>query len=806
MLKVLLYAVLLMPLGIWSIFLFPFITTKILYFRLLIEAVLVLYVVLALKHPEIRPRWNWLLRAVWIYVAVLLVTSIFGVDFGNSFLGTIERGEGIVTLIHFAVYLTILVGVLRTWADWQKYLLFTVSVFGYVAAYSFLQLACFDTPPHDKFNFCDLFLQTTGTRVSGTVGNASFFAAFLIFGLFLSAYLFVQRNRQKVSFFSWEYLIGIGGVTVMQFISMWTNARTLILPAERARWIFIIFFLNLIIALVVFVLNFKFKKYFLAGIFVLQLAILYNTQTRGGLLAAGIAFLIYLFFNIFKSESGRVKAVSAALLVVLIGGGILVYANRDAGWVQKNDTLKRLATISPTDITTQSRLDTWAASWEGAKHRIVTGYGYENYNIAFNKYFPARIFKDQGSQIWFDRAHNIFFDVLVVSGALGLVSYFGIFALAFWVIFRLLRKKSADYSWQEPVILGVLLIAYVIQNLFVFDTQATYLMFFLVFAHIAALEKMHLASPTAATVQKSYPPGFFMPITLTVLVFLAAYFVNIEPALANFSATEGIKAARLHKYRDVKGIFEKSLSYGTYMDIEIRQRLVDYTNEALASNQLTPIEQDQLRNYVIAEMKKSIASAPRDVKNYLYLMSFLNRTSASPATTAEIYRLGEKAVSLSPTRPQIYTEFGQAAFAAKEFDRGLGYFQKAVDLNPEPKESHFNMLLAAIIAKRDDLSLREITLLRDQLKYVFSADDYVAISRAYLQAGDRQKSIEALLAASLLAPDNTDIYIRLAATYGEMCDLVNAKKAVEKLVEINPNYDLQGQQFLQEQETKCSGG
>jgi len=100
-----------MPLLVWSVFLFPFITTKVLYFRLLVEAALFVYVILAWRYPAYRPRFNLVTKAVWLYVGVVLVAAIFGLDFRTSFMGTVERGEGVVTLLHFAAYFTMLTGV-----------------------------------------------------------------------------------------------------------------------------------------------------------------------------------------------------------------------------------------------------------------------------------------------------------------------------------------------------------------------------------------------------------------------------------------------------------------------------------------------------------------------------------------------------------------------------------------------------------------------------------------------------------------------------------------------------------------------
>ncbi len=730
LLKYILYALLLMPLLVWSIFLFPFITTKILFFRILVELVLLIYLVLAVKYPELRPKWNLLTCAVWIYMGVILIAGIFGVNFGNSFWGTIERGEGIVSMLHFAVYFTILTAVLRERRDWYRYLFATVTLIFANALVGLSQLL-------DLSFLSNIF---RGGRIVGTIGNASFFASLLLFGVFLSLYL-LQETRSKI------------------------------------------------------------QKIYLWIVFWFELVIMYETETRGAVVAAALAFGIYFLVNIFKSESRKTKFVSLGLLGFLVAFGFTIYFSRTAPWVQGNATLYRLATISPKDITTQSRLDTWKASFQAFKERPVLGWGYENYHVAFNKYFPARIFKDSGSQIWFDRAHNVVFDVLVQSGVVGFLAYLAIFATAFWILIRLILKRAADLPWKMPLILGVLLLGYFIQNLFVFDTQATYLLAFVVLANIAALRNQYSGIPQTQT-GISYYPGFIMPAILAILMFIAIYFVNIQPGFANYYTTQGIKAAKLQKYREVLPTFKKALSYGTYMDEEIRQRLVDYANEAQASGQLSPQEQTELYQYVFAELKKSIKDSPEDVKNYLYLMSVMNRFTNNPELIDEVLNLGPKAIELSPTRPHVYFELGQAAFSKKQFDQGLEYFRKAIELNPEPKESHYNYLLAGILAKRADIveeQLREFA----RIGYILTSRDYLNLARAYFQAGNAQKFVESYAKAVELDPQNAELRAKLAAAYGEICDVENARIQVLETVKLNSTFQQEGQAFLMDLETKC---
>jgi O-antigen ligase/Tfp pilus assembly protein PilF len=798
-LKVILYALLLTPVWVWSMFLFPFITTKILFFRLLVEIALCIYLILALRYPEVRPRWNWLMRAVWIYVAVILIASLFGVNFHRSFFGTVERGEGIVTILHFAAYFTILASTLRSKKEWSRFFLIAIIIITCTALYGFAQLNCNAQISPDQNAFCARLLPTGGDRISATIGNAAFYAAFLIFGAFLSLYLFFSiKKDEPITLPLW--LMALFAV-VLALLFQLNEAHSFDSFGQLIYFPYFVVYL-VVAAAVVFAAG-KFTKPFLAAAFFFQLLILFQTQTRGALVAMFVALLVYFLFYIFKSSSKSVKLVSSGLLFFLILSAALIYASRNANWVKQNRTLFRMTTISVNDTTTQSRLDTWQASWKGWKDRFFLGYGYENYNVAFNKYFPARIFKKQGSQIWFDRAHNIFFDVGVTSGLVGLIAYLGIFGAAFGTLWKLFRKNAADLPWQFPLILTVTLLAYFIQNMFVFDTQATYLMFFTFLGFIAFLKNFSDSEDQMPGAGTSYNPGLVFPIILGVIVFTVALFVNFKPAFANYYATQGIKMGALQNYRAVEPAFKHALSYGTYMDQEIRERMVDYVNAAQGSPDLSPQEKAEFYQYATSEIQKSIKEAPQDVKSYLYEMSLLNRYSSDQNALSEVVTLGQKALSLSPTRSQIYVELGQAYFSKKDYPTGLYQFQKAVELNPTTKETRFNYLLAAIISGREGLVASETKYILDILNIHFTEQEYESMAQAYLQAGNNSKAIENYKAALVMNQGSPVLHAQLASIYGQMCDLVNAREQVQAAVQIDNAYAVQGQQFLHELETTC---
>ncbi len=702
-----LYALLILPLLVWGIFLFPFITTKVLYFRLLVEAALVLYLPLAIRYRELRPKFDLITKMVFAYFAVLIVSALFGVDVYRSFWGTIERGEGLITIAHYVAYFVILTAVFRTKEDWHRYLRAAVISTLLVALYAFAQIL--------NLSFV---MNAAGVRISGTVGNALFFAALMMFGMFLSL-----------------YLVG----------------------ASRTG-----------------------ERFFLYGVFAFEFFLLYKSASRGAILATALAIFFYLVLKFFRSGGWRLKIATGALALLLLLGAGLVYFSRERAWVKQNSTLLRFASISTRDVTTQSRLDTWQASWKGWQERFFLGYGYENYNIAFNKYFPARIFKKPGSQIWFDRAHNTVFDVAVASGIFGLVAYLGIFAAASIVLIRQ-RGRS--------LILLFGLAAYFVQNLFVFDTHATHLMFYLVLAHIVFLGRVEQGTSAFARRRVWW---LAVPVALFFLVF--AYFVNVQPLLANYNAVAALKGLRGGDANAGLDYFRRALSYGTYMDAEIRQHFADAVLQTQAKT---------LYGLIAMEMRKNVLAAPRDVKNYLYLMNILNRLPNEASSYQEILSLAERAIRLSPTRPQIYSELGQAMFFRKEFSAGLENFRKAIELSPEPYISHFNYLLAGIMAGEAKIIAEETAIIERQYKHKFTGEEYAQIARAYQTAGDRDAALANYRTAIAIEPTRVEFRINLVSFFGEQCDLTAVRDEINEIIRLNRAYQNDAVAYLSQVEKNC---
>lgn len=269
-----------------------------------------------------------------------------------------------------------------------------------------------------------------GVRFQGSLGNAAYVGVYLIFATFYLAYLYLHRRSSGMF---------LGMLAAISVIFIWL------------------------------------------------------TQTRGpvyGLVGGAIAFFIYV---LAKSAWRWKKEAFATFIICIAIGGSFVYFH-DSAFVKALPG-SRLFNIGFTSSSWESRLWTWGSAIEGIKERPILGWGPENFGVVFDKYFnPRHYIPGEGSETWYDRAHNVYLDYLVETGIFGFISFISIF-VAYYVQFARKRKeieklgidqKKSNQKREthnlEYGLFFALPVAYLMQGVVLFDILPTYINLFLFLA------------------------------------------------------------------------------------------------------------------------------------------------------------------------------------------------------------------------------------------------------------------------------------------------------------------------------------
>jgi len=179
-----------MPAFFWPVVIFPFVFSKLAFFQVLIGLTFPAYLILAWREKLYRPRPAMLYLAIVAYFAAIGISVIFSVDPIRSWWGNQERMNGLFTLLHFFAWLTMTVGMLKTWPQWKRLLNYHVGVSGFMAIVAILQKP-----------FPSLLSFPAGPRVGGLLDNPIYMASYQIFSLFFIALLWLKEPRKGMKIF-----------------------------------------------------------------------------------------------------------------------------------------------------------------------------------------------------------------------------------------------------------------------------------------------------------------------------------------------------------------------------------------------------------------------------------------------------------------------------------------------------------------------------------------------------------------------------------------------------------------------------
>ena len=167
--RLLLVLVLATPLVVGIDVIYPFVTGKALYARVLIALAFAAWAVLALARPARRPPRSTLLVLVGAGLLVAAVAAAFGVSPQRSVWSNYGRMEGILDLAHWAAFAVMAASTFRTRRDWAWVLGIGLAV-GLAAATAALAQAL--AP-----GLLPLRALRPGEQAYGTLGNPAYLGA-----------------------------------------------------------------------------------------------------------------------------------------------------------------------------------------------------------------------------------------------------------------------------------------------------------------------------------------------------------------------------------------------------------------------------------------------------------------------------------------------------------------------------------------------------------------------------------------------------------------------------------------------------
>lgn len=571
---------------------------------------------------------------------------------------------------------------------------------------------------------------------------------------------------------------------------------------------------------------------------ILNLVVLFYTQTRGAQVgfAVGIfisALIIYFGGRKFKNIK-RAKNISLAIVIAVLAIYIGLISSSHTNLVKSSRTLDRLAKVASFadpislpgkvntlvkelnngsstyqnllavsgDGTFTSRILNIKMSLQGFKDRPILGWGQDNYFYVFAKHNDPRMYAQEP---WFDRSHNVFMDWLIAAGAVGLISYLGLYVAAFYMMWHKKFKKNNDESGEfiEKALLSGLLVAYFVHNVFVFDNIVSYILFFIVLAYISVrFGKEPKKEVKALTIEQIKTRKILFVPVIVVGFILVFYFFNIRYIKANNDLihglipnnTNGDPVIALNNSLDS---FKKAIKIGGIAQMESREQLAQTTLNILneVKNANLPMTEEYQPVYkvvsdYITETKNSyetLLAKRSDPRSLAIYTSFL----LNIGDVEEALKYGEMAHQAAPKKQTITKDYVATLLLAKDYVKANQVAEQMYKDDPTYDVSKITLAITDIYNKK----FTEGEKLLTDAKGVVNINQDVMEAYLTINSGDRLVNI--LNNNIKLNENDTNSMIILANVYINLNQKVKAIQILENLKKISPTMSNTIDQYIE---------
>ncbi len=545
------------------------------------------------------------------------------------------------------------------------------------------------------------------------------------------------------------------------------------------------------IALWLFLQEKKIMRWLYALVSAFFMAMIWFSGIRGAFLGliVGIAIaFVSLGLEAFRSRKEnkaqiwKFVGISGGIFLVLVGVGLIF---------QNSLLSSRLLDVSFTSGSGRTRLMAWNIALTAFKERPFFGFGWGNYEIPFNQHFNPEFLKYGFQETVWDKPHNALLEVLASTG-LFVIFYIGVFVAAAWA----LLKKNSNDTPQERVqkkILLAILVAYGVQNLFLFDTFSVLVVIIFLLAYIAQF--------AVSKKEKVIHFTGWHPLFSVGLLALIGYclLLNIQFLRSSHAVQAVLQSSNTFQFSEnVHSVFVADTALKDENALLIAEHLTDMDKANLLGSENASywkagaLEVAQVLETYGRQYPQNIAYPNWAGQVYIILGEYTNQSYYVQAI--ENFKRSEQ---VAPQKQEIKFLLTRVYLLQKDFSNAIMTAQQAVDIAPNVGQSYDFLGLAQVAGEKFPEAVKSFDL---ALKNGFSPiqEHRLYIIDIYLSQKEYDKAIEQYLILQKNYPTVPDWYIKLAALYALKGDKVEALKMVDQALLLAPEIKPQAEAFIKQ--------
>jgi O-antigen ligase len=391
---------------------------------------------------------------------------------------------------------------------------------------------------------------------------------------------------------------------------------------------------------------------------------------NGAALGLGISILIAISLFLASSKKNIKKYIGISLFSLVVLGTIFAGFN-----LTKEGTSLNQMFI---EEKTATRFVYWDIAKEGFEDRPLLGYGFGNYDIIFQNHFnPIILSEEYATEGSIGEPHNIFWSLISTTGILGTFFYFLLIILACFVFFRNLQSEDKEKKVLGIIFIG-LLFGYLVQNLFIFDTINSLMLFFSILGVSIAFSENKWSVNIEDNLLRS--------ISVFLIIFAIVFYIL-------FTAKPWRESVLWHKhFLEFNNNNPKDVSLvGNERDtVPVASKLLLAIKDA--SDTVEKKEKSLKRVYILRDdFAKEIEDRPFSYKSYLgkalaenliTLYTYQTTKKWDQEIIDEAKSSFSKALEINPKNPEIYLGLIQTNLYDRNFDEAYLNLRKVLEINP----------------------------------------------------------------------------------------------------------------------------
>lgn len=368
------------------------------------------------RGGTVHSRIPPMVLAAIVFAGVIVLATATSVDSRISLLGSTERRQGLLTWLSYPLLFIIVAMALRTRQQAQRLLKALVWASAPIVVYGLFQALGLDA-----FQW-----QTSAaSRVLSTLGRANFLGSYLVLVIPLTLVQAIVGGAAGVS-------------------------------GARGRWPYVVLLVGQVVCLALTLARGAWVGFFFSVVFL-------------GLAGSAVA------------GRRRWKGLTlAVVLLILIVAAVWVAPARMLQPLVDFPDVERLTALSRMDAgSVAARLTIWRFTVPLIFERPWLGYGPETMYEVFVRVFPPQLVYYQGRHVTVDRAHNLWLDLAMSFGVLGVMAFGAMlvgFAKLFWQSYCRSSERSDRIIW---VGLGAAVFGHLVEQQFGFHTTGNATVFWL---------------------------------------------------------------------------------------------------------------------------------------------------------------------------------------------------------------------------------------------------------------------------------------------------------------------------------------